>query len=171
MIISSNQIAQMGVGAQGAIPEEADARVHLPSVILPAVLFTTTLQVDVPAATAQDISFLENNQVVHTNAAGTQVDICILDRGLWEIVINATAWFNYVSAGAGADFLNLRMRSVSSGVLHPLMSFVAQTGQFINSIGFRCLLQSQHAIQRQTPTNGVGQTIQASFTVIANKII
>lgn len=171
MIVNSNLISQICVGVDGAIPQPADAQLEVPSAVLPALLFTSPLKIDPGSTEVNERSFLETNNFTHTNSATTSTTIAVLGRGLWEVIITLNARFNYDGALAGGDILACRFQDASSTVVHRIIQMLALTGQFTSFIAFRCLLQGTTNLQRELPTNGAGQTIQGSLSILANKIL
>lgn len=171
MIVNSNLIAAIGIGSDAAMPQPEDAQLVIPPTLVPSLLFTTPMVIDVSTVIPQTTSFMEANENVHTNLAANSITLATLARGLWEITFNVSAWFNYDSAGAGGDFVAYRLISQPSTVLSNVISFAARQGLFMFSTNIRVLLQQETTINRRNPTNGVGQTIQNSVSIIANKIV
>jgi len=103
MIITSAILFDLARSLTNAVPQSGDADIDVPSGIQPIITIISPVEITLNAPSAdtfrQSVAFTNNFQ--RTNQAGTQLGILILGKGLWRIVAQLSATFNYSDLGSG----------------------------------------------------------------------
>lgn len=169
MILDASTIINMGLGAEGRVIQGGDAQVTLIPNIIPTVQPIKPLNMIPGNGAVMKESFITRGTVNVTNVAGGSTSIIILDKGLWEIELFLSAWYNYVTVGgllfgAAVEFL-------SQGFQFPAVTQFAVVGTQTNYARFRLMLQAQMTIVHSFGLTGAGQTINSNLIVNGIRII
>lgn len=162
------------VGQQRLIPEVDDARLQVPSIIMPIVgaLQTTNVVLLAQAAVEQSQSCLLSNVVSRAPSSAQQdTTVLTLAKGLWELEFEQIAHLDY--GGTPGALVRVQTMLQYQGQQTAVLTFMVGTGGGVGSAynRFRFLFNSVASVFMRTPATGVAQNVAHQLTMNAIKIL
>lgn len=157
------------VGQDRRIPQDGDAQVEVPPMVLPVALMIHPTSFVVGGGIVQGSSIVDIFLTL-TNGVAVQSNMFILAPGLWELELTLASVFNYNAPLGQADGAEITMEYQNSGNIQ-ILERIAAIGSFTDYNRLRVLLTSNAVIALLLDGNGVGQTVTARGTVNAIRIL
>lgn len=165
MIIDTPLIPDLARGTGRVIPQEGDAQVHLPPMIMPVVECCFPHQFAVLNSTTIRTSATANFQLTRTNLGITSAIIMVVPPGIYDIYVHVTMRTNYtLIPSATPDF---RVHFIEGGLSRfDMLLLFATVGA--NQCVFaqnRLLVIGSGIVEWFVNANGVGQSLDVNGSV------
>lgn len=168
MKIDQPSIAQLGAASERAVPDSQDGILNILPVVFPSVPLIQPIQPGPGSTTIVTTSFASRTSISRVNQAGITTFVQSFSRGLWTINWTLSLWTNYLHTGVAQDCALSLVQGVNSRVIAEL--YANNDSQSLSG-SFRLLVREDTSIQITAGTNGVGQELLTSGSVIAEKHI
>jgi len=167
--VDGPNVIDLALGADRRIPEEGDAQITIPSLIMPVLLQLKPTRFVQLAVTLQRDSALASLFDSRTNQAQISRDVINIDKGLWEFEISMATSCNFAYV-ANSDF-GVSCDLAYAGFTIPLLKRFFSIGNFNDYNRLRLLLVEPAKIQSNISLTGVGQSADMRLTVNAIRIL
>jgi hypothetical protein len=169
VIVDSPLTLSLTVGQDRRIPDQLDARIEVPPVIIPIVLALQPTKVLENTSTPQQQSFFTESIFTRTNQPTTAQTIGTLAKGLWELEITLSSWFNYNNTPGALN--RVQIDYFMSNLIVPSINRFAGPGSYTDYQRVRILVEQQCAILHRVPATAVGENLSTVATLNAIRII
>jgi hypothetical protein len=170
MIIDSISNVGLAIGTDRRSLEQSDAQLSVPNIRLPVLLALETHQGTPGASIVTRQSYLFTQVISRTNQAALSLGMGILGKGLWEMEMTLSSWFNF-STTVGAN-LGVELQLTYKNNTYDLLRRLALLNQtFTDFNRLRLLLEEDSQISVKAEITGVGQSLDAIATVNAIRVL
>jgi len=168
MIINHPVLNRFSPSIKEIIPQTGDDAMVIPNTLQMMTLPPEPLFLTGSSVNPQESSFGTGTSLTVANGGPTPVTMATLRPGLWRIRVSGCYLANYVSTLQGGD-LQIILGSPTQGL--NLLTFYAVVGTQSFDTEVEVLLPSNHTIGFTLNVNGVGNSHQASASVVCNKLL
>lgn len=173
MIVDQDLTTEIGIGTERRMPQEGDSQLLIPP------LGSLTIPLQAPSLFGSDPLAVHRKSAVsggstsRTNQAAATTIFMTLAPGMYRMTAFLTARANYENTGAGAGQadVSLRLTNQSGSVWQFLGLYAHITDPSSVTLNFEVLLIDVTTVAVRTEANGVGQTLDAFFSVCATRIL
>lgn len=173
MIVETNSLTTIAVGAAKAQTEAGDTSLKLPNLIMPVIELIEPTQIAGLSTQLMQTSFQRNLFTSRTNQATASISFCLLGRGLWELRFNWTERFSFAAPLTfNTNSNHVQITSPIGGISAILATFLpVQNGSFQQSWNSRVLLRENAEIFLAVEVTTAADFLDSNLTLNASKLL
>lgn len=173
MIVETQSLTTIGVGASKTQTEPGDATLKIPNLILPVIEIVEPTQVSPLAQQVNTASFIRSAYASRNNVTSNQILFCTIGRGYWHLRFIWThrfTWAAPVTFNTNGNFVLLV--SPIGGISSSLATVLpAQSGSFTTRWENRILLRETAEIYIGVDATGAADFLETNLHINASKIL
>lgn len=173
MIVETQSLTTVGVGAAKVQPEVGDSVIRLPNVMLPNITLMEPTVIFPDLNVPQSTSFIVNKFVSRTNQASVGSDVIRLGKGLWALTVRLCVRLSFAAPLAfNTNGFTAYLISPIGGVSNVLLTLNPdQTGYFQTDLNCRLLLRDTGLLGYTLPATGAADFIDSNMSVVGEKLL
>lgn len=173
MIVETQSLTTIGVGAQKTQTEPGDAALRIPNLVLPNLELMEPTVIFPAISSDQLSSFTTSLFLSRTNLPSTSFNIVQLSKGLWRFFIDYNIKQTFAAViPFNTKENNIRIISPLGGVSMDLLTIMPiQSGYFTKQASIRLLLRDSGQLVISVPATGVTDFWDAAVNVVAEKLL
>lgn len=169
MIVDQGLTFDLTIGTTKRIPQDGDAQVVVPPMVMPIALMIQPTRVASSAALQVSSHIAESLITRAASQATSPNTMTTLSPGLWELEMTLANWFDFQNV-QGA-FTRTTLELIYQGFTITLLSRFAAPGSFTDFQRLRLLLTSNADLVHRAPGTLALQTLDTEATLNAIRIL
>lgn len=174
MIVETNSLTTIGVGAQKTQTEPGDATLKIPNLLLPVLELVEPATIFPDTTAQQQTSFVRSLFVSRNNQVSALFTIIFLSKGLWQLSFDYNIKMSFAAAIAFNTTGDLiRIISPVGGVSQTLLCHLPQAtaGYFSKQHTVKLLLRDAAEIQLAVSDTGAADFMDTHVNMVGIKLL